>query len=409
MQSNQDPGLNNQNTGNTPFHHVADQLLAKNITIDNAFSAMKALVENQHADINGKNNAGLTVLAYLANHDSKCVNIDLYIKMIEDLGANADIKIQHSTSFLFYILRAHPPGSDEMAASLISKNLANPFYEAGIQGFDSSTLKINKIIGFGAYSTVYACDKNLALKKVPGKDKQTNDFKGFGRKLRRFYNEVTIMHELSKNDAPNIIRFHGYEIEKNPLSLNIIMELVLAGSLANAFKDQKKPDWGTLLKLMSDLMTALVFLHDYYKITHNDLKPHNIFLNDFQQLKVGDFDLAYKGKKSGWRGTGGYLAPEVREKGNSPKADIFSATITSADLTRWKLVTEDYFPANLSEEEQADYYKPEEKRPPLAKDCPPGIAKIFGKGWLSDPDKRHCARQMKEAIELERKNYIVVK
>lgn len=64
---------------------------------------------------------------------------------------------------------------------------------------------------------------------------------------------------------------------------------------------------------------------------HLDIKLNNIFLDEFFNVKVGDFGSAIKPPKSGLiskrRGTTNYMAPEVVEvkaKFNAFKADVYS-------------------------------------------------------------------------------------
>jgi serine/threonine protein kinase len=77
------------------------------------------------------------------------------------------------------------------------------------------------------------------------------------------------------------------------------------------------------------MISGIEYLHNL-NIAHLDIKPSNIFLGNDFELKIGDFDLAYKlGDKLLGKGTKRYMAPEL-ENGfcKSPfAADIFSAGV----------------------------------------------------------------------------------
>lgn len=87
------------------------------------------------------------------------------------------------------------------------------------------------------------------------------------------------------------------------------------------------------LNLFSNIVDALSYCHSK-GISHGDLKPSNIFVNQYHRAIVADFGLAsfYTNSIDIMRGTPYYCAPEIFVEGNSYDpflADIFALGVTA--------------------------------------------------------------------------------
>ena len=77
--------------------------------------------------------------------------------------------------------------------------------------------------------------------------------------------------------------------------------------------------------LIIQMLQALAYLHRR-GVTHRDVKPGNILVNEQGQVKVLDFGLALENEEDGdISGTMGYIAPELlRGQSSTPRADLYS-------------------------------------------------------------------------------------
>jgi len=157
------------------------------------------------------------------------------------------------------------------------------------------------------------------------------------------------MHEIRVHKLlqhQNIVAFETYfEDEEN---IYILLELC-KGQTVFELLDKRK----TLVELevryyLSQLISGVKYLHDK-RIIHRDLKPNNIFLNDNNQIKIGDFGIATKIEFRGQRkrticGTPCYTAPEVMygRGGHSYEVDIWSLGIIIYNMLVGKLPFKPY-------------------------------------------------------------------
>ena len=93
---------------------------------------------------------------------------------------------------------------------------------------------------------------------------------------------------LSSMNHQHIVRY--YQTRITDKKVYIFMELIHGGTLENIIKTGYiKPD--LIIKLTSELLSALDYIHFTVKTIHRDIKPDNIFI-DSGSIKLGDFGFA---------------------------------------------------------------------------------------------------------------------
>lgn len=99
-------------------------------------------------------------------------------------------------------------------------------------------------------------------------------------------NEVQLLHNL---DHGNILKFHNWYESKNHIWL--IFEYCTGGDLLKLVtQDKQLPE--TMLQLFGrDIVCGLHYLH-CRGIVFRDIKPANILIDEYGQLKLADFGLA---------------------------------------------------------------------------------------------------------------------
>eukprot|EP00668_Euglena_longa_P012262 GGOE01014699.1.p1 GENE.GGOE01014699.1~~GGOE01014699.1.p1 ORF type:complete len:933 (+),score=181.55 GGOE01014699.1:146-2800(+) len=189
-------------------------------------------------------------------------------------------------------------------------------------------------VGSGGFGTVFVglnddTGELLAIKNIPfdPKDKQVNV------KLKELQREIQVMKSL---DHPNIVRY--FQTAREGSSINIFMEYVPGGSIANLLKQFGPLKENVVKSYTSQILEGLMYLHER-NVVHRDIKGANILIGVDGQCKLADFGaagildgIAHTGLKS-LKGTPYWMAPEViTQSGHAWPADIWSLGCTVMEM-----------------------------------------------------------------------------
>jgi serine/threonine protein kinase len=192
-----------------------------------------------------------------------------------------------------------------------------------------------------AFSTILKCKNKktkmiVALKQISQKKPEESPSKEVLRELLVLMN---FKH-------PNIVGFHSVFVNKT----NIVLELEYCiTSLSNMIYQISKPfHIAQIKKIIKSIAEGIKYLHDN-DIMHRDIKPGNIFIDDSNYVKVGDFGssrIINSNIKSVTPqvGTKWYKAPEIifGKKDYDKYVDIWSFGCVVAEL----FILEPLFPGN---------------------------------------------------------------
>ncbi|KIK19600.1 hypothetical protein PISMIDRAFT_107269 [Pisolithus microcarpus 441] len=159
------------------------------------------------------------------------------------------------------------------------------------------------------------------------------------RDRKQIVAEVNILKDL---DHENIVRYHDRHVDREGGILYILMEYCGGGDLSSIIKQAQKhnrlvPE-DTVWHYFMQILLALQHCHHppnqgkddrRPQILHRDLKPDNVFLDDSNNVKLGDFGLskalAQASFANTYVGTPYYMSPELmQEKAYDSKSDIWS-------------------------------------------------------------------------------------
>ncbi len=221
---------------------------------------------------------------------------------------------------------------------------------------------IEKEIGRGSYGTVYKVAsmemggaQYYALKviSIPSDDLEIDSLKYeglneeetktyFSEVLDDFKKEIRTMEELSA--VENIVQVRDYKImeRKEGIGWDILIRMEYLTPL-NVFLSDKNLTEKEVIRFGIDMCKALSSCHKR-GIMHRDVKPENIFVDDFGNYKLGDFGIARRLENLSYgmsqKGTFNYIAPEVV---NGSEYDT-SVDIYSLGLVLYRLLNKNRLP-----------------------------------------------------------------
>ena len=160
--------------------------------------------------------------------------------------------------------------------------------------------------------------------------------------LKMLYKEMIAMEILSLH--PNILKwFEVYDeavvkFKNNSECVKLaILEYAENGSLFKYIEETGPFDENVASFIFFQLLNAVKYMHEW-GIAHWDIKPQNILLDEYFNVKLSDFGTCeIIMRKDGWsitrKGTRSFMAPEVLplesvEPYDPKKADIFSLGVT---------------------------------------------------------------------------------
>ena len=211
----------------------------------------------------------------------------------------------------------------------------------------SENYKNIEIIGQGMYGKVY---KSLNIKENKYYAIKSLNFKDISQRERQnIEREVDLLKELKH---PNIVLYKDSFIDKDNY-FNIVITFCEGGDLyKKIFRENNTCfDENTIIKWIVQLLLGLSYIHDK-KIVHRDIKTKNIFIQNENFLRIGDFGIAKLFNQTQTMnkivGTPLYMAPECFKQNNkySYKSDIWSLGCCIYEMCNLKHAFEgNFFPA----------------------------------------------------------------
>ncbi len=151
---------------------------------------------------------------------------------------------------------------------------------------------------------------------------------------RRVHREVAALLQLKGH--PYVV--HVEEVIQLESTAVVVMEFAKNGSLAGVLADRKRLHPPEVLLAATHVASALRDAHER-GIVHRDIKPHNLLLGEFGQVKVCDFGISAltKGPISTDRTSAlsyRYASPEELEDEPDvgPPTDVYSLGVTMRQL-----------------------------------------------------------------------------
>lgn len=192
---------------------------------------------------------------------------------------------------------------------------------------------LKDIIGIGTTSKVYRCKRRARQTvyacKVIDKRKLNMEVDNKDLLLEQLRKEIEILQHLHH---PNIVEFE--DVIETADKIFVIMELVQGGELFEYLLDRGPLQEDVALHVFRQVMGAITYMHDR-GVVHRDLKAENLLVVDstaeYPTVKLIDFGFStiLRHQLTGsFLGTGGYLAPEIRQhRMYSESVDIWACGV----------------------------------------------------------------------------------
>ena len=160
------------------------------------------------------------------------------------------------------------------------------------------------------------------------------------KEKQQMVSEVNILRDLRH---PNIVRYYEYIIDKSIQTIYLIMEYCEKGDLSTKIRKMRKNNESfseeSIWKMFLQLVLALHEIHRRKEgvILHRDIKPANIFIDNQENVKLGDFGFSKALNEENFTctkaGKLGYMSPEqLNEHKYNEKSDIWSLGVTLYEL-----------------------------------------------------------------------------
>lgn len=246
-------------------------------------------------------------------------------------------------------------------------------------------------------------DRDVAIKFL------SEDLEADPERLARFAYEARIVATLSHT---NIVTIHAVEeIEGRRF---LVMEMVRGRTLDQCIPPNGMP-WTEYVGVALDIVDAIAAAHDH-GVTHRDIKPRNIMVDDHGRAKVLDFGLARVTcpvpaatvdadsptdlflSTETLEGTLSYMSPEqLRGDPVDPRADLFSLGVVLYEMATGTRPFIRETSADLIATILRDEPRPAiELRP----DLPPRVGRILQRALQKDPSMRYqSARELRSDLE----------
>ena len=286
---------------------------------------------------------------------------------------------------------------------------------------------VEELIGKGSYGTVYRIKKEemgytyysaLKVIELPSDMKEVYNLQAMGMNedsIKSYYegtakeiaSEIRIMESLKS--AGNVVHVEEHALipKADGIGWTILIRMELLESIQKYQQKAGNPDYYETIKIGKDICSALQCCEEK-GIIHRDIKPDNLFRNEFGMYKLGDFGIARQMQNTlaaySQKGTIGFLAPEVYKGGYYDNTvDIYSlGVMLYVYMNRQRPPFVDLEITNLTAKtlDEAHWRRLSGELPPPPVDAPQQLADVILKACNPDPRRRYrTAAEFREALE----------
>lgn len=206
--------------------------------------------------------------------------------------------------------------------------------------------------------------------------------------------EAPLLRRMFENEVQATLKLHharvvrGLDGYPTGPGAYLALEYCAGGTLDQLLLERGRLPLPAATGLVRDTAEGLAYTHGQ-RVLHRDVKPANVFLDDGQRAKLGDFGTgAFMAEPSRERvGTAFYMAPEVFEgAASSVASDVYSLGVLAYEvLTGQRPFRENSYDALMHAHMSGLVRDPSQVRP----DLPGVVARVVLRALARDPAKRY--------------------
>jgi len=261
----------------------------------------------------------------------------------------------------------------------------------------SERYKIKSTIGGGGMANVYLADDTILDREVAIKVLRL-EYANDEEFIARFDREAKAATSLSH---PNVVNI--FDVGEEDHILYMVMEYVDGLTLKEYIQQYGPVEVEEALSIMKQITAAIAHAHAN-DLVHRDIKPQNILIDSYGQVKVTDFGIAVAlsatslTKTNSILGSVHYLSPEQARGGlATKKSDIYSLGIVLYELLTGRMPFSGETPVSIA-------LKHLQNDPPSVKtfnpSIPQSVENIVLRATAKDPFHRYeNVYEMNDALE----------
>ena len=190
--------------------------------------------------------------------------------------------------------------------------------------------QVQKLLGKGGMGEVYLAHDSI-IKETVALKVMLPQFLSQESMKERFHREIVLTRKVS---SPHIIRTFECGVEGN---LPYFTMEHIDGPVLKDLIQSKKLKSPEVIGIIYSVLLGLEAIHEQ-GIVHRDIKPGNVLANSNNDIKIGDFGVAWPGssdltKTSEVVGSACYLAPELWSSGYPDcRSDIYAVGCLALEL-----------------------------------------------------------------------------
>ncbi len=190
---------------------------------------------------------------------------------------------------------------------------------------------VREVLGDGGFATTYRCDDTSSGAAVALKElhlHRVDDWKS----VELFEREAGLLAALAHPGIPAFVDSFREEEDGKPRSFCLVQTLADGASLQQRLRAGELFDEARARDIAGQVLRILAYLHGLSPpVTHRDVKPANIVLDDAGRVQLVDFGAVRVSSGetgSTVAGTFGYMAPEQFQGRASPASDVYALAAT---------------------------------------------------------------------------------